>query len=346
MEIRKQTQNLERYTKKESKWVVSALPLTPTQKQLSEIKPIEFKVGLPLDNLKGVLDVDGIVIKVDTDYLCSKKTLEIIKASNNPHYDVIQNGEVKVKTKMVKIGKTIPIISIDTTQFSAKGTQRDTANLNAGVKSVDYIYEGNKTEGIPNNLIKQINYTLNPDGARPGDSFEVWELKLADPQIYSIDALTITTTQQDGTFDTKKLTSFLTGLDSRMAALREDFNMIKRTFYNGTPPTNKGILTIKDSVASAENDITLEGNWTEKTSKTVGVQPTPNDKAALAQQKATEELATKAANALKVEADTLKTQQKSLQDRISDAGSVTDYVKQKGGWDKFVKEIRDEKQTK
>ncbi len=346
MEITTQTQNPERYSKEDNKWVISALPKPATEKEKREIKPLKFDVGLPLTDIKAVLNVDGILVKVGTQYLCSKNTLKVITESNNPHYDIVANGVIPVKTKTVTIGKTIPIISIDSTQFSAKGTQRDLVNQNAGVKSVDYIYEGKTTEGVPNNLIKQINYTLGED-TRPGDTFELYDLKLADASAYSIAPLVVTTTQEDGKFEKGKLDAFLLGTKDRLKILQQDFNMIKDTFYAGIAPQSKGIIKIEDRVASAQDDTNFGGDtYTKKTSTTVGTQQTPKDDAIDAQKKATEELATKAADALKLETDALKTRQKTLDERVAEAGSVTDYVRQKGGWDSFVKEIRAEKEKK
>jgi len=346
MEITKQNQNPERYSKQGNKWQISALPKPPTEKEKREIKPLMFDAGLPLDEIKAVLDVDGILIKVGTQYLCSKNTLKIIKDSNNPHYDVVANGTIPVKTKEITIGKTIPIISIDDTQFSAQGTARDLVNQNAGVKQVDYIYEGKLTEGVSNNLIKQINYTLGEVG-RPGDSFELYDLKLADPMAYSVAPLIVSTTQEDGKFEKGKLESFLMGTKERLKILQSDFDMIRETFYNGAPPISKGILKIDNQVASAQDDTTFGGDsYTKKSSTTVSVQQTPGDKGIDAQKKATDELAKKAADALKLETDALKTQQKSLKDRIADAGGITDYIRQQGGWDKFRQSLRDEKQTK
>jgi hypothetical protein len=344
MEITKQNQNPERYSKQGNKWQISALPKPPTQKEIAQIKPLMFEAGLPLDEIKAVLDIDGILIKVGTQYLCSKNTLKVIKDSNNPHYDVVANGTISVKKKVVKIGATIPIISIDDTQFSAQGTARDLVNQNAGVKQVDYIYEGKQTNGVSNNLIKQINYTLG-EMPRPGDSFELYDLKLADASAYSIAPLIVTTTQDDGKFDTKKLDSFLMGTKERMKILQEDFNMIKDTFYNGAPPTSKGVIKITDRVATSQDDVTFEGTYTKKTSTTVSVQQTPNDKGIDAQKKATEELATKAADALKIETDSLRSTQKTLQDRVAESGGVTDYIRQSGGWDAYIRELNNE-QTK
>jgi hypothetical protein len=346
MEITKQTQNPQRYSKKDKQWIISALPSPATEKEKKEIKPLKFDVGLPLTDIKAVLDVDGILVKVGTQYLCSKNTLKVITESNNPHYDIVENGKISVKTKEVTIGKTIPIISIDSTQFSTQGSQRDLVNQNAGVKSVDYIYEGKTTEGVSNNLIKQINYTLGEE-TRPGDTFELYDLKLADASAYSIEPLAVTTTQEDGKFDTKKLDSFLLGTKDRLKILQQDFNMIKDTFYAGIAPLSKGIIKIEDRVASAQDDTSFGGDtYTKKSSTTVGTQQTPKDDAIDAQKKATEELAKKAADALKLETDALKTTQKTLQERVADAGSVTDYVRQNGGWDKYVRAIQAEKEKK
>lgn len=344
MEITKQNQNPQRYSKQGSKWKISALPTNPTEKEKREIKPLTFEVGIPLTNVKAVLDIDGIIVKVGTDYLCSKTTLKVINDSANPHYDIVPNGKIPVKKKEVTIGKTIPIISIDPTQFSVIGSQRDIANQNAGVKGVDYIYEGNLKDGVPVNLIKQINYTLG-ESTRPGDSFELYDLKLADPSAYSIEPLIVTTTQEDGKFDTKKLESFLGGTKDRLKILQSDFNMIKDTFYNGAPPLSKGIIKIEDRVASSQDDTTFEGTYTKKTSSTVSVQQTPNDKGIDAQKRATDELAQKAADSLKVEVDSLRTTQRSLQERVQEAGSVSEYVRQSGGWDKYVRELNNN-QTK
>ena len=346
MEITKPNQNPERYLREDNKWVISALPTPATEKEKREIKPLTFDVGLPLDEIKAVLNVDGILVKVGQQYLCSKNTLKVITESNNPHYDVVANGKIPVKTKAVTIGKTIPIISIDDTQFSVKGTQRDLVNQNAGVKSVDYIYEGKQTEGVSNNLIKQINYTLG-ETTRPGDTFELYDLKLADASAYSVAPLIVTTTQEDGMFDKTKLDSFLMGTKDRLKILQQDFDMIRDTFYAGIAPASKGILKIENQVASAQDDTTFGGDtYTKKSSETVSVQQTPGDKAIEAQKKATEELATKAADALKLETDALKTTQKTLQERVADAGSVTDYVRQNGGWDKYVRAIQAEKEKK
>jgi hypothetical protein len=132
-------QNPERYTKKEDKWIVSALPEEPTKEQIAVIKPLELEAGKPIDKDKLVplLAVNGIVVKINDFYIISPQTLSDIKDSNNPHYDIIENGKVLEVT----IGKTIPIIELSDKHLVAIGNTLDIANKNAGVKSVDYIYE-------------------------------------------------------------------------------------------------------------------------------------------------------------------------------------------------------------
>jgi FtsZ-binding cell division protein ZapB len=127
-----------------------------------------------------------------------------------------------------------------------------------------------------------------------------------------------------------------------MKILQSDFNMIKDTFYNGTPPLSKGVIKIEDRVASSQDDTTFEGTYTKKTSQTISIQQTPNGKGIDAQKKATQELAQKAADALKIETDALKTTQKTLQERVADAGSVSDYVRQTGGWDSYIRELNNQ----
>jgi hypothetical protein len=150
-------------------------------------------------------------------------------------------------------------------------------------------------------------------------------------------------------FDKAKLDSFLMGTKDRLKILQQDFDMIRDTFYAGIAPASKGILKIEDQVASAQDDTTFGGDsYTKKTSTTVSVQQTPNDKGIDAQKKATDELAKKAANALKLETDALKTTQKTLQERVADAGGMLKFLSKNGGLKGYIEEQNkeNEKQTK
>lgn len=237
MDIQQLTQNADRYKVTQSptpfitmmvggtntspkSWVISASP---------DVKPLILNEGTPFD-LIPLLEVDGIVVKILGAYLISPVTLKRIKDNNNPHYAVVQNGEVN-KTPM---GKTIPIIEINTEALSTLGESRDANNRFAAVKSVDYGYETEKVNGIPKGLLEQINYTLKEKGTRPADTFSIWDLGLAGD--YSIEALKVQTAQEDGSLDKAKLDAFTTGTSQRLGILRDDFNSIKEIFYNGKNP--------------------------------------------------------------------------------------------------------------
>ena len=237
MDIQQLTQNADRYKVTQSptrfitmmtggtntlpkSWVISASP---------DVKPLILNEGTPFD-LIPLLEVEGIVVKILGAYLISPVTLKRIKDNNNPHYAVVQNGEVN-KTPM---GKTIPIIEINTEALSTLGESRDANNRFAAVKSVDYGYETEKINGIPKGLLEQINYTLQEKGTRPADTFSIWDLGLTGD--YSIEALKVQTAQEDGSLDKAKLDAFTTGTSQRLGILREDFNSIKEIFYNGKNP--------------------------------------------------------------------------------------------------------------
>jgi hypothetical protein len=229
------SQNPDRYSKQGSSWVISASP---------DIAPIYLPVGVSLSNLKHVIKANGIIVKVGEDYLCSTNTLNEIKSSNNPHYDIVANGEVIVKDKRVTIGKTIKIIELDISRLQTIAELQDTRGVKAGVSSVEYIYEGDKTDGVPNNLITQINYTLNQDSIRGLDTYTLYQLKLAPPAAYSLDALDIVLQPQNELLDMPKLKVFTEGVRERLTLLRKDFNMIKEMFFNGTLPLNIGKVEI------------------------------------------------------------------------------------------------------
>ena len=229
------SQNPDRYSKQGAQWVISASP---------DIQPIYLPIGVSLSNLKPLIKANGIVVKVGEDYLCSTNTLNEIKVSNNPHYDIVANGEVIVKDKRVTIGKTIKIIELDISRLQTIAELQDTRGVKAGVSSVEYIYEGDKTDGVPNNLITQINYTLNQDSIRGLDTYTLYQLKLAPPAAYSLDALDIVLQPQNELLDMPKLKVFTEGVRERLTLLRKDFNMIKEMFFNGTLPLNIGKVEI------------------------------------------------------------------------------------------------------
>lgn len=244
-------------------WVISASP---------DIKPLVLNEGTPLEFVP-LLEVEGIVVKILGVHLISPVTLKKIENNNNPHYSVVQNGEVN-KTPM---GKTIPIIEINTEALGSLGDSRDANNRFAAVKSVDYGYETEKVNGIPKGLLDQINYTLKEKGSRPADTFSIWDLGLAGD--YSIEQLKVQTAQEDGSLDQKKLDAFTTGTSERLGILREDFNSIKEIFYNGNVPlkaTNSYSFTKVANVEDMDDEKKRgEKKVVIKTYKKIGSEDTP-----------------------------------------------------------------------
>jgi hypothetical protein len=281
MEILKPLQNPERYSHKGTDWIVSSLPDSPTQKELNEIKPITITKGSILASLKGVLSVDGIVVKVGSDYLCSQTTLDLIRESDNPHWDIIQNGVIKIKNKDVVIGKTIPIITLNSDKLMGIGDSQDVIAKNAGVNRIDYIYEGDMVDGISKGLIQQIDYTLLESVTRPGDSFTHydWDKMVDRDSVYNIQPLNVQTAQADGKLDKVKLNQFLSDIKVRLLSIHKDTESIKQSYYNGILPTSLPIREYMNKVASTEssND---NGTYvvTSKSSTTISTTDTPTDK--------------------------------------------------------------------
>jgi CRISPR/Cas system-associated endoribonuclease Cas2 len=272
------SQNPDRYSKQGANWVISASP---------DIKPIYLTVGNPLTNLKPVIKANGIVVKIGLDYLCSLQTLNELKASNNPHYDIIENGKLKVKDKEVSIGKTIKIIELDIVKLQTLIDGRDLQNRQAGATDVNYINDVSMgvVEGIPKKLIDQINYTLDKDSERPSDKFEVVDYfymvdSKNNPQAahYTIKPIRTITDQEDTIFDPKRLQTFIIELDNQLKLLRRDFNRIQDTFFKGEIPTpNIYGLIIEDVVAKIDEDDQKSNHSVriKESSELISVEPTP-----------------------------------------------------------------------
>ena len=96
------TQNQNRYSQQEDKWIISASP---------SIQAIELKAGASFP-VKPLLTAPGVIVKVGSDYLISPQTLKDIGDSKNPHYDIKPTGEIRVKEKVVKTGDTIKILEV------------------------------------------------------------------------------------------------------------------------------------------------------------------------------------------------------------------------------------------
>ncbi len=258
-------QNEERYITKSDRYQISAT---------SSIKPLDLPFGEMPENLLPVLEVDGIIVNVGEYKLVSQATLDTIKESNNPHYDIKDNGEVKGK----KIGQTIPSITLDMDKLSSVIKERDILNRVAGVTDVEYVTEGALIEEtlIPLNLIQQINYTLNQDVDRPMDTYTLAELQLSDESNYDLTNIKIVTRQSDKEiFDNTKLEVFLADIKTRMQALGKDFDTIKDIHYSGLIPNDVNTFSITKMATAEDVQEADDFQIVYKSSKLVSVEKTP-----------------------------------------------------------------------
>jgi hypothetical protein len=301
-------QNPDRYKVRKPQWVVSAG---------KGIKPLTFRFGEPLQDLKPVIEADGVIIDTGEFLLCSEGTIKIIEEMRNPHYDVTINGEIMVKAKGVKLGNTIPIIKINLAKLPTIGLDRELGNKKAGVSSVTYTYEGEQVMGVPKGIVDQLNYTLVEGINRPGDTYSYWNwIKDSDTK-YSIKQLTIDNVQEDGKFDQKKLAAFLKGVGDRLTLLRADFKSIKRTFFYGEVPSASGIdlIPIKNAIAKPEDDFIVH-QYVEKETTTIGVQQSATQTAASSSVAKVEETTKNLTQ--KIEGTTITLQEQLAQEQAKD----------------------------
>lgn len=314
--IKEITQNPERYSKKVDKYQISAT---------SSIKPLELPIGDLPEGLVPVLQVNGIIVNVGEYKLISQATLDLIKESNNPHYDIRKNGIVTTTSgKTGLIGQTIPSITIDVDKLISVGTNRDRLNRIGGVTSVDYIYEGPLVENttLTQNLVDQINYTLNPDIDRPMDSYTLVTLQLSDEKNYDLTSLNVVTTQSsDKIFDKTKLESFLSGIKERMKALTLDFHTIRDIHYNGDIPDTWPTYVVNKRATAEDEQEDGDFQIVTKTSDLVSVEKTPAQKLQEQQQAAANQLQTTIN-------ETVSAQQQALASAQSADGRTQDYIQQ------------------
>jgi hypothetical protein len=235
------SQNPERYSKVGSSWVISANQDSPNK----GVTPLTLPIGVQLANLKPLILADGIIIKVGENYLCSNTTINLIKESNNPHYDIVQNGGVMVRDKEVIVGKTIKIIELNVANLDGIMASRDTLNLNAGAIDVVYGPETKMVSGVPQGIIDQINYTLDKVSERPKDEYSIYDFySLVDyvnnPKAahYKITPLLVKTQQEETIFDPTKLREYLIEVGDKLKLLETDFNLIQDIFYEAKLPIN------------------------------------------------------------------------------------------------------------
>jgi|694.fasta_scaffold30439_16 hypothetical protein len=275
MRIKEINQNPERYTIDGKNWKISAS---------KDIKPIYLPIGVELQNLKPLISGSGIVVKVGENYLCSLETLNLIKESKNPHYDIVQNGSIKVKDKEVVMGKTVKIIELDISKLQGLIDSRDFQNRQSGVVDIEYTNEGKELiDGISQKLIDQINYTLDKESSRPKDKFEVVDYfkmvdKSANPH-YTFVPIRTQTDQEETIFIPNKLRTFLIGLDDQLNLLRRDFNTIKSTFFDGTIPTPNPYGIIQQDILARtdtdDDDNTINSNRRTESSDILSIEDSP-----------------------------------------------------------------------
>ena len=252
------SQNPDRYSKVGSSWVISANGDSPNK----GVTPLYLPIGVPLQNLKPLIKADGIIVKVGENYLCSLTTINLIKDSNNPHYDIIQNGMVKVKDKQVAIGQTIKIVELNIDNLIQSILDRDTLNKNAGVTHVTYSPLTEKIDGVPKGIIDQINYTLDQESIRPMDEYSITDLYLMvdyknnkDASHYDILPITEANTQQELIFYSELLQRYLTEIADKLKLLEDDFNIIQDIFYDASLPDGAKYFSMtEEKQASTDTD--------------------------------------------------------------------------------------------
>lgn len=237
--IQQPQQNPQRYSKEGNLYTISAS---------KDIKPVTIEVLEETDlEIEGVLpfNISGIIIYLRdyNRYLASNELVESLldSVSINPHYTYKEHSSVLG----AKMGKTIPIISIDTNKMLTEIEKQKDKVLFSGVKDVEWEIN----EGDISGLIKQIIWTLTMDGEKPLDTYTTWDLNLSAD--YSITKLPIEPLDKDAKIPEDKLSANLKAINDRLVLLNSDFNAIKDIFYfgkiSGTSTTRHTILAAVDS---------------------------------------------------------------------------------------------------
>lgn len=263
------TQRPDRYRVDSTGFTVSAM--ADGVGQNPAITPLRFELG-QRPELKPLLRVDGVVVKAGPHWLVSPQTLADLTRSGNPHYDLVANGTLLG----TPLGRTVPVIQINIDSLEELAAGRDRVNGFAAVASVDYIHETPTIMGIPEGILEQINYTLDPNTERPEDSFQIWGLNLTGD--YSIAKLATDTAQADGRLDREKLRRFVTGVGERMSVMQKDFNIIKAIFYRGelAAADRSTPVSVRRRAKADDSDEEPTSRWVIRTTKVVGHSATPN----------------------------------------------------------------------
>lgn len=251
-------QNQKRYFKEDNGYKISAKAgLTPITIQILE-DDLDIEGVLPFD-IRGVI----IYLRNYNRYLASSELLETLadSVSINPHYTYKEHSKVLG----ARMGKTIPIIPIDTLKILEEIEKQKGKIPFSGVKDVEWEINGNDTSG----LIKQIIWTLSPNAEKPLDTYKVFDLNLSAD--YSIDAIPVEPLDKDARVPEDKLANNIKIINDRLAQLNSDFQAIKDIFYFGKiTPTSTTKYTI---LAAADSGDDISVQVVSKSSTAVDKQP-------------------------------------------------------------------------
>lgn len=271
-------QNQKRYFKEDNGYKISAKEgLTPVTIQVLE-DDLDIEGVLPFD-IKGVI----IYLRNYNRYLASSELLETLadSVSINPHYTYKEHSKVLG----ARMGKTIPIIPIDTLKILEEIEKQKGKIPFSGVKDVEWEINGNDTSV----LIKQIIWTLSPNAEKPLDTYKVFDLNLSAD--YSIDAIPVEPLDKDARVPEDKLANNIKIINDRLAQLNSDFQSIKDIFYFGKiTPTSTTKYTI---LAAADSGDDISVQVVSKSSTAVDKQPLVSTSVAEAAQTKADELAQK-----------------------------------------------------
>jgi hypothetical protein len=271
-------QNQRRYSKTDNVYTISAKKgIPPVTIQVLE-DDLEIEGILPFD-IKGVI----IYLRNYNRYLASNELVQTLadSVSINPHYTYKEHSKVLG----AKIGKTIPIIPIDTLKILEEIEKQKGKIPFSGVKEVEWEINGNDTSG----LIKQIIWTLSPSASKPLDTYKVFDLNLSAD--YSITKLDVEPLDKDARIPEDKLANNLKVINDRLLQLNSDFQTIKDIFYFGKiTPTSTTKYTI---LAAADSGDDISVQVVSKSSTTVDKQPLISTSVAEAAQNKADELAQK-----------------------------------------------------
>ena len=251
-------QNQQRYFKEDNGYKISAKAgLTPVTIQVLE-DDLDIEGVLPFD-IKGVI----IYLRNYNRYLTSSELLETLadSVSINPHYTYKEHSKVLG----ARMGKTIPIIPIDTLKILEEIEKQKGKIPFSGVKDVEWEINGENLSG----LIKQIIWTLSPNAEKPLDTYKVFDLNLSAD--YSITAIPVEPLDKDARVPEDKLANNIKIINDRLAQLNSDFQSIKDIFYFGkiTPTSTTKYTTL----ASADSGDDISVQVVSKSSTVVDKQP-------------------------------------------------------------------------